>query len=222
LTLFAQFLPDSKNGLAVVIRSAEAVQLTRALKATIADPKANPEKFGYSKRFIEGFQQSDLFLDEYVHLKHDDEVQYDADDNTLLAVGSTVSGGKEVQDNFDDLTARLAEHVYMSYHEARTASASNTRAAAAHGSPKGKDIDRSLLTLSNMLMVGLFLRYTMTALQLFLRRRLKALIPVLIGKSKKGNVLAVANGMLLDPIKHQEFLKEQLSVLFDQLVIEGP
>lgn len=222
MTLFAQFTPEGEKGLTIAIHSAEAEPFIQAVKALEKNPKLKPEKLGYTQRFIDGFRQADLFLDGWSRLKYDDEIQYDAETNMLLAVGLALEDGREIPVNFDRLTSRLAEHVYMSYHEAKKASLNNTKATASHGSTKGKDIDCSLLTMSNMLMVALFLRYSMTALQLFLRKRLKVLIPILIGKGKKGNVMAVANGTLLDPEKNQEFLAEQLELLLDNLVVKSP
>lgn len=223
MSLFAQFIPDGRNGLAVTIRSAEADHFNEALKALVNDPKADIEKeFGYTPRFIDGFRQADLFLDSFGYLKSDDEIQYDPETNALLAVGMAVEDGREFRINFDDMMARLAEHIYMNYHEARATSTGNTRFHEGRGSDKGKDIDHVHLSLTNGFMLAVFMRYCMCAFQLFLRRKIRVLIPVLIGKDPKGNLTAVANGQLLDPQKYQDYVEEQLKGLLDHLVVKGP
>lgn len=222
MSLFAQFIPDSRNGLAVTIRSAEADRFNKTLKALVNDPSTDTEKHGYSKRFLDGFRQADLFLDDFGYLRSDDEIQYDEHSNTLMAVGMVVEDGRAFPVNFDDKLARLAEHIYMNYHEAKATAVKNTRYHTGRGSEKGKDIDHVHLALTNGFMVAVFLRYCMCAFQLFLRRKLRVLIPVLIDKDEKGSVSAVANGKLLDPQKYQEYVESQLHGLLDHLVVKGP
>lgn len=221
MTIFTQFVPDSRNGLAVTIRSADADHINEALKDLRDNPKVRvDQKHGYTKRFINGFYQSDLFQDGFGYLKSDDELQYDPESNMLLTVGMAIHGGRSVRQNFDETMARLAEHIYLNYHESKATFASNPNYKHGHTPKEGKTAEYSNLLLTNGFLVAMFVRYCMNSLQLLLRRKIKALIPLLIEKDEEDKVTAVANGQLLDPKKFQRYMEEQISGLLDHLVVK--
>lgn len=220
VSIFARILLEGSDGLSLEINSAEADHFNAFLKALVNNPNLDVAGHGYSLRLLDCFKEADVFLDSFSSIKHDDEMQYDAQENRLLAAGLAIEEGRRIPlPEVDPKLARLAEHIYMNYHEARATSAGNTKFHEARGSDKGKDIDRVHLSLTNGLMVALFLRLCMCVLQLRLRRKLNVLVPVRIGRDSGGELFVEADGELLDPAAYQSHVEGLLKELFDHLVV---
>lgn len=221
MSIFARFSPEGAKGLILEIASTEADEFNSLLKELINDPNADVERRGYNKRFLDAFRAADLFLDANDAINHDDALQYDAESNTLLAAGLAITEGRRVPlAEIDPKLERIAEHVYMNYHEARATAVKNTKYHEGRGSGKGKDIDHVHLALTNGLMLFVFLRYCMCVIQLLIRRHLNVMVPVKIGRDADGTVYAVADGDLLDPVAYQRHVENLLHVLLDHLVVK--
>jgi len=222
MSIFIQVSPDSTSGLTLHVQSASHEVLEKALRyVTSVGQKGAERKFGFTKEFLDEFAKTDVFPSGVNFLRVDDEFQYDAEDNTLVAGAKLYAHGRVIQFPDDPLLKRLAEHIHLQWAESHRNSDENDSFNEERDRQEGIIVDKHITGINALLTQLLAIRMMLCSFQYLLRKKLRAYVPVLIGTDDKGKVAAFVNGSLLDPRKLKDHILQQCVAVEKEIYVGG-